>query len=186
MNPALQFSPLGIALALAFSASMGTLFWWMLHIPPALGRQAAKARQSVKAWRRILVPTVGEVYSDRVVEMACRLGREQEVVIFLAYIVEIPRTLALATHLADVEKSAADILAQASEIVRRSGLEVETVTRRGRQAGEEICALARRLDVDLIVMGIRRRVSAAERLFGRTSNVVLRHAPCEVIIDRLA
>jgi nucleotide-binding universal stress UspA family protein len=186
MNSTLQFSPLGIVLALAFSASMASLFWWMLHIPPALGRQAARARQSLKTWRRILVPTVGEVYSDRAVEMACRLGREQGVVIFVAYMVEIPRTLALATRLEDVEKRAAEVLSQASEIVRRSGLEVETVTRRGRQAGEEICALARRLDVDLIVMGIRRRMSAAERLFGRTSNVVLRNAPCEVIIDRLA
>jgi nucleotide-binding universal stress UspA family protein len=186
MNPVLQFSPLGIVLALAFGGSMAALFWWMLHIPPGLGRQAARARQSVKAWRRILVPTVGEVYSDRAVEMACRLGREQQVVIFVAYIVEIPRTLALATRLEDVEKRAADVLGQASEIVHRAGLEVETVTRRGREAGDEICALARRLDVDLIVMGIRQRLTATERLFGRTSDVVLRNAPCEVIIDRLA
>jgi nucleotide-binding universal stress UspA family protein len=186
MSPTLQLSPLGILLALAFAVSMAALFWWMLHIPPALGRQAAKARQSVKAWRRILVPTVGEVYSDRAVEMACRLGREQEVVILLAYIVEVPGTLALGTHLAEAEKRAAGILADASEIVRRSGLEVETVARRGRQAGEEICALARRLDIDLIVMGMRQRVGAAQRLLGRTSNVVLRQAPCEVIVDRLA
>ncbi len=181
----LQFSPAGILLAIAFSTAMGSLFWWMLHVPPAVGRQAARARQSVKAWRRILVPTVGEVYSDRAIEMACRLGRDQDVVIFVAYILEIPHTLALATHLAELEKHAGEILAQAGEIVRLSGLQVETVARRGRQAGEEICALARRLDVDLIVMGIRQRVSAAERLFGRTSNVVLRRAPCEVIIDRL-
>ncbi len=185
MNPVLQLSPLGILLALCFAASMIGLFWWMLHVPPGLGRQAARARQSVSAWRRILVPTVGEIYSDRAVEMACRLGREQEVVIFLAYIVEIPRTLSLAIHLEEVEKRAAEILVQASEIVRRNGLEVETVMRRGRMAGEEICALARRLDIDLIVMGIRERVGAADRLFGRTSNVVLRNAPCEVIIDRL-
>jgi nucleotide-binding universal stress UspA family protein len=118
--------------------------------------------------------------------MACRLGRDQKVVIFLAYIIEIPRTLALATHLADVEKDAATVLAQAAEIVRRAGLEVETVARRGRQAGEEICALARRLDVDVIVMGVRQRMTAAERMFGRTSNVVLHRAVCEVIIDRPA
>ncbi len=185
MNPVLQLSPLGIVLAAAFAAAMSALFWWMLHVPPGLGRQAARARQSVSAWRRILVPTVGEVYSDRAVEMACRLGREQEVVIFLVHIVEIPRTLSLATRLEEVEKRAAQILAQASEIVRSNGLEVETVTRRGRLAGEEICALARRLDVDLIVMGIRERVSTTERIFGRTSNVVIRNAPCEVIIDRL-
>jgi nucleotide-binding universal stress UspA family protein len=186
MSPALQFSPLGIALALAFAVSMAALFRWMLHVPPALSPQAAKARQSVKAWRRILVPTVGEVYSDRVVEMACRLGRDQEVVIFLAYIVEIPHTLALATRLTEVDTHTTDVLAQASEIVRRSGLPVETVARRARQAGREICHLARGLDVDLIVMGIRPRMSAAERLFGRTSDVVLRGAPCEVIIDRPA
>ncbi|HKD70340.1 MAG TPA: universal stress protein [Candidatus Binataceae bacterium] len=186
MNETLQCSPLGIALAILFSGSMATLFWWMLHVPPALSPQAAKARQSIKAWRRILVPTVGEVYSDRAVEMACRLGHGQEVTIFVAYIDEIPRTLALATHLAEIEQRAADVLAQASEIVKRSGLPVESVARRGREAGVEICALARRLDVDLIVMSMRPRLGATERLFGRTSNVVLRRAPCEVLIDRPA
>ena len=74
MNRTLQFSWLGIILAFAFSGSMGSLFWWMLHVPPPLGRQIAKVRESVKAWRRILVPTVGQVYSDRAIEMACRWG----------------------------------------------------------------------------------------------------------------
>ncbi len=185
MNTTLQFSWLGIVLAVAFSASMGSLFWWMLHVPPPLGRQVAKVRESVKALRRILIPTVGQVYSDRAIEMACRLGKEQNAVIFLAYIVEIPRTLALDTRFEEEEKRAADILGQAVEIVKLSGLEVETIVRRARQAGEEIVALAMHLDVNLIVMGIRKRVGAAEKLFGRTSNIVLRRAPCEVIIDRM-
>ncbi len=181
----LQFSWLGIILALAFAGSMGSLFWWMLHVPPPLGRQIAKVRQSIKAWRRILVPTVGQVYSDRAIEMACRLGSEQKVVIFLAYIVEIPRTLALNARLEDADKRAADILGQATEIVKLSGLEVETVVRRARQAGDEICDLAGRLDIDLIVMGIRKRVGTADMIFGRTSDIVLRRAPCEVLIDRV-
>lgn len=185
MNRTLQFSFLGILLALAFSGSMGSLFWWMLHVPPPLGRQVAKVRESVKAWRRILVPTVGEVYSDRAIEMACRLGSQQKVTIFLAYVVEIPRTLALNARLEEADKRAAEILGQAAEIVKLSGLEVETIVRRARQAGEEICDLADRLDVDVIVMGIRTRVGASEMIFGRTSDMVLRRAPCEVLIDRM-
>jgi nucleotide-binding universal stress UspA family protein len=185
MNTTLQLSWLGIALAVAFTGAMGSLFWWMLHVPPPLGRQVAQVRSSVKAWRRMLVPTVGEVYSDRAIEMACRLGREQKVVIFLAYIVEVPSTLALGTQLEATEKRAADVLARAAQIVKVSGLEVETIMRRARMAGEEICALAQRLDVDVIVMGIRQRVGAADRLFGRTSDIVVRYAPCEVIIDRV-
>jgi nucleotide-binding universal stress UspA family protein len=62
---------------------------------------------------------------------------------------------------------------------------VETVVRRARQAGDEICDLAGRLDIDLIVMGIRKRVGTAELIFGRTSDIVLRRAPCEVLIDRM-
>ena len=185
MNRTLQFSWLGIILALAFSGSMGSLFWWMLHVPPPLGRQIAKVRESVKAWRRILVPTVGQVYSDRAIEMACRLGSQQKAAIFLAYIVEIPRTLALEARLEEGDKRAAEILGQAAEIVKLSGLEVETVVRRARQAGDEICDLADRLDIDLIVMGIRKRIGAADMIFGRTSDIVLRRAPCEVLIDRM-
>lgn len=185
MSPELQFSFTGIVLAIIFAVSMTLLFRWMLSVPPQLAREVARARQSVKAWRRILVPIVGQVYSDRAIEMACRLGLDQKAQIFLACIVEVPRTIALDAEIPGAEKSAGEILTNGSEIVKLAGLEVQTIARRARQAGEEICALAERLEIDLVVMGIRKQIGAADIIFGRTSDVVLHHAPCEVLLDRL-
>jgi nucleotide-binding universal stress UspA family protein len=38
----------------------------------------------------------------------------------------------------------------------------------------------------LIVMGIRSQVTMAQDILGRNSDLVLRRAPCEVIVDKLS
>jgi nucleotide-binding universal stress UspA family protein len=38
----------------------------------------------------------------------------------------------------------------------------------------------------MIVMGIRSTVRMAQEILGRTSDLVLRRAPCEVILDKLS
>ncbi len=48
--------------------------------------------------------------------------------------------------------------------------------------GQEICAAARRWQADLIVVGRRDRSGIEELLLGSTSNYVMHHAPCSVLI----
>jgi nucleotide-binding universal stress UspA family protein len=36
------------------------------------------------------------------------------------------------------------------------------------------------------VMGIRTNIRMAQEILGRTSDLVIRRAPCEVIVDRLS
>ena len=38
----------------------------------------------------------------------------------------------------------------------------------------------------MIVMGIRSKIRMAQEILGRTSDLILRRAPCEVIVDRLS
>jgi len=64
-------------------------------------------------------------------------------------------------------------------------LKTDKMIHRARIAGEEIARIAREKDVDMIVLGIRSHVGLTENILGRTSDVILRHAPCEVIIDKL-
>jgi nucleotide-binding universal stress UspA family protein len=58
--------------------------------------------------------------------------------------------------------------------------------RRGRIAGEEIIRAAKDWEADLIVMGIRSQIRMAQEILGRNSDLVIRRAPCEVILDRLS
>src|SRR5512136_204171 len=86
-------SPLGIALAVLFFLLMVNLFRWMFRVPPQLPYEVVKARQSVTALHRLLVPAPDNVASERTVELACRMGEAQKAEIVLAYVVEVPFTL---------------------------------------------------------------------------------------------
>lgn len=180
----LTVSWIGVVLAVIFAVSLISMMWWMLHPPPMVSRDVAKARRSVDAIKRILVPTHGMPYSDRGVELACRLGAEQNAEIVLAYILEVPRTLPLGAELPREEKKAKDALARAESIVKLRGLSAVCKIERSREAAEEIIRAAKEYDVDIIVMGVRPRLNPAQMVLGRTTETLLRRAPCEVIIDR--
>jgi nucleotide-binding universal stress UspA family protein len=177
---------LGALLAFVFASSMGKLLWWMLHVPKAIPLAVARARRTVGAIKKILVPTSGTYYSARGIELACRLGEEQKAEIYLINVLEVPRTLPLEAPLPDAEAKAKEILREGEAIVNLRGLQVKGEIRRGRIAGEEIIRAAKDWDADLIVMGIRLEIRMAQEILGRTSDLVLRRAPCEVIVDKLS
>ncbi len=186
MGSEIHLTFLGALLAFCFTAAMGVLLWWMFRVPRAIPLAAAKARRAVGAIKRILVPTSGTPYSERGIELACRLGEEQKAEIFLVNVIEVPRTLPLDAPLLEAEIKAGDVIKRAEEIVTLRGLPVKAAVKRGRVAGEEIIRAARDLDADLIVMGIRTEIRMAQEMLGRTSDLVLRRAPCEVILDKLS
>ena len=182
----LQITFLGTLLAFVFAVSLGALLWWMLHVPRAIPMAAAKARRAVGAIKKILVPTSGTQYSERGIELACRLGEEQKAEIYLINVIEVPRTLPLEAPLPEAEAMAGEILKRGEEIVGLRGLPAKGEVKRGRVAGEEIIRAAKDCEADLIVMGIRSEIRMAQEIFGRTSDLVLRRAPCEVILNKLS
>ena len=182
----IQVTFLGSLLAFIFAASMGSLLWWMFHVPKAIPLAAAKARRAVGAIKRILVPTSGTLYSERGIELACRLGEEQRAEIYLIHIIEVPRTLPLGAPMPEAETKAQNIVNEGETIVSLRGLQAKGEVRRGRVAGEEIIRAAKDWEADLIVMGIRSTIRMAQEVFGHTCDLVVRRAPCEVIVDKLS
>lgn len=180
-----HFTVLGILIATVFAVAMSNLLLWMFRVPRPITQAAAVARHAVGAIKTILVPTVGAAYSERGVELACRLGQEQKATIFLIYVIEVPRTSPLGVELPGAEERAREVLERAKSIVEQHGLEVNEHIERAREVGEGIVRAARDHEADLIVMGIRPSVNVSSRILGRTTDSVLDHAPCEVIIDKL-
>lgn len=180
-----QINPLGAVISLFFVVSLISILWWMLHPPVYIPAAAAKARRSVFAVKKILVPTVGLPYAERGVELACRLGAEQGAEILLIYVVEVPRTMPLGIPLPDAEQGGNQALDRASSIVKLHGLPSQRILQRARLAGEEIARIARERDVDMIILGIRSEPGLRDAILGRTSDIILRHSPCEVVIDKL-
>lgn len=186
MSPELQLSSLGILLATTFAVALGGLLRWMLHVPAPVSAEVAKARSSVSYFMRILVPTIGMPYSEKGIELACRLGHEQKAELVLIYVLEVPRTLPLNAPLPEAECKASEALERAREIVSLHGLEAVTRIERAREAGEGILRAAKDYHADAIVMGIRPRLTRTQDLLGRTTDILLRRAPCEVIVDKPA
>ena len=86
----------------------------------------------------------------------------------------------------EAEAKATDIIKEGETIITLRGLQAKGEVRRGRVAGEEIIRAAKDWEADLIVMGIRTNIRMAQEILGRTSDLVIRRAPCEVIVDRLS
>jgi nucleotide-binding universal stress UspA family protein len=180
-----QVSFLGIVVASLFAISMGGLLWWMLHPPAQIQPAVAKARYAVGAFKRILVPTLGLPYSEKGIELACRLGVEQEAEIVLTYVLEIPRTLPLNAPIPESEAEANEALERGKEIVELHHLVPILRLERAREAGEGIVKVAKENQVDVIVLGIRPTWHGSQNIWGKTTDILLRKAPCEVIIDKL-
>jgi nucleotide-binding universal stress UspA family protein len=125
-------------------------------------------------------------YSEKGIELACRLGHEQKAELVLTYVLEVPRILPLNARMPEAETKAQEALERAREIVSLHGLGAQTLIERAREAGEGIIRAAKDQGVDAIVLGIRPRLSLGQDLLGRTTDILLRRAPCEVIIDKPA
>ncbi len=178
-----HISVVGVTLAAIFLASLGGMLWWMLHPPAPIGPAVARAYRGVSALKRILVPVKGTGYSDRAVELACRLGQEQQAELILTYVIEVPLSLPLNTPLDQEERRAREALERAVELVKLHNLRPIPVVRRDRDVGRGIVSVVTDYDVDLVVIGLNPRRVAAGDSIGRGIETVLRRAGVEVIID---
>jgi nucleotide-binding universal stress UspA family protein len=109
----------------------------------------------------------------------------QRATIHLLYVLVVPRSLPMGTPLPEEETQAKSALARAESIVKSHGLKCTVAVERSRNAGEGIILHAKHHAPDLIVTGMRPIYGADETLLGRTTDRLLRDAPCEVIIDKL-
>jgi nucleotide-binding universal stress UspA family protein len=135
--------------------------------------------------RLILVPTTGSTYSQRGVELACRLAEEQGASILLVYVIEVPRTLPLGAPLENAEQEASAALEIGRQVVALHNLPVRTIIQRARAAGDGIIAAASDHRADLIVTGLASRTEHGHPGWGHTADTLLHRAPCEVIFDRV-
>lgn len=185
VSPA-QFSshPIGVLIALSFIVILGIVLFWMLHLPQPMPREVARVVFSVDATRTIIVPILDLYYSERAVELACRLGRLQNAALVLAYIIEVPRLLTLDSPLpSDIEGRIKEALEHAKRIADRHGIKSITDTIRAREASEGIRKAVHGYRGDMIVLGIQITKEKPPTLFTRTVEALLRQPPCEVIID---
>lgn len=142
-------------------------------------------------YRRILVPHDFSEHSQAALTIADEIAAVASSTLHLLHVVAhstvataAPEGGSLVGVLAKSMQAAQErAQSELAAIARRSIGRVEVHVLHGAPA-HEICELAAKLDVDLIVMGTHGRSGIARLLLGSTAETTLRHAPCPVLTVR--
>jgi nucleotide-binding universal stress UspA family protein len=137
-------------------------------------------------FKKILVPTDGLLHSRKACEYAARLAKLTEAQILGLHVVpSLPVRLVEPSKLTSIKneyrKYGESYLKQVEEICSSQAVKCRTILAEGIPS-EEIMRIALREDVDLIVIGIRRKGSVEKFVTGRVSDEIIRNASCPVVV----
>ena len=95
----------------------------------------------------------------------------------------MPLSLPVEADLPEREAEADELLDDAVSLVEAYGVRAFARLARGRSAGAEIVREAEQRSAELIALGARRKhARRGTPIFGRTTDYVVRHSPCRVLV----
>jgi APA family basic amino acid/polyamine antiporter len=133
-------------------------------------------------YRNILVPLAPGRETTEALDVASRLARERGARLVAIAVIELPLELPLDAVDPRAEQEANDLLDRARTIGDSYGVNVIPRLVRARRAGRAIVDEAERRQMEIIVMGAPRRRRARAGVFGGTTDFVLKHSPCRVMV----
>jgi len=145
----------------------------------ALRTLAHGRARSGAAYRRLLVPLDGGAECEECVAQACLVVLEGGLVVAV-FPVEVPLAVPFETPLPAEEGAAHAALERALALGQAYGVDVKPRLVRTRSRGEAVVAQAGYAGVDAIVVAY-----AVGRRLAPTTEFVLRHAPCRVLVVAL-
>src|SRR5215469_2477659 len=145
--------------------------------------------------KRILVPTDFSESSERALKYAVRLGRPYKAEVVVLHVFHLKEYLGLLSQREDIDSATANQVLEASKVGAIEKLE-DLVRRVGEKEAavlptlligvpfEEIVRYAGEHEVDLIVMPTHGRTGLAHFLLGSTTERVISHSVCPVLVIR--
>lgn len=130
------------------------------------------------------MPLLADEESETAVALAAELAADTGSKITAVVVVEVPAALPLEAHMLEEEAAAKRALEEARAVAYARGVGVRTCILRARVAGEAIVEEAERCNADVVVLRAPRS-PRRWKVFGKTVNHVLRHAPCRVMVEAL-
>jgi nucleotide-binding universal stress UspA family protein len=165
---------------------------------PAQGATNNYRAKDHSMFRRILVPIDGSPTSNRGLDEAIDLARDQKAKICLVHVVDELVVATGADGMAYMPPNYVDdflkalrgggekLLARAEAKVRKRGIEVETVLLQavGRRVADLIVKQAKKWGADVIVLGTHGRRGLTRVVMGSDAETVLRETPLPVLLVR--
>lgn len=179
-------TPLGAAIAAGYVATIGSILWWMLHVPKVgdVEEHARRIERLTTRFARIVVPVQGDVLSDRLVGLASQMAKYRKAAMDILYVIEVPYTLPITARMEDQEQAAQQAFDRAEKIAAKYDVKIHRQLERARHAGPAIVQYARQNNADLLLLADVPKSNRRGTKFARSVEYVFENAPCEVIIDR--
>lgn len=145
-------------------------------------------------YKRILVPVDGSATSNRGLQEAIQLAKDQKAALFLLHVVDenavIRNAMADGAFLDSLIKSLAEsgkkILAKADVLARQKGVKPQTLLLENwsMSVADAIVKQAKKNRADLIVLGTHGRRGGARLIMGSDAEGVVRQSPVPVLLVR--
>ncbi len=132
------------------------------------------------------MPVDGSQASLEALALACLLAKRNKGRVYAVYVVEVARTLPLDADLSPEARQGEEVLTRAEQVADSLDFEVSGELLQARDAGHAIVDEAIERDVDGVLLGMEYKRPLGEFQMGRTSQYILRHAPCQVVLCRSA
>ncbi len=139
--------------------------------------------------QRLIVPVDGSAGDRRVLELVGEWMHQQAVSITLLYVVEVVQSMPLDAELPAEVMRGETALARAEALAHASAGKATTITSellQSRSTGAAVVDEAIERDADAIVIAAANRRKHGQTTLGETIAYVLKNAPCEVMLIRLA
>ena len=120
----------------------------------------------------------------KAVALASDIARKNKGRVFVVHVIEVKRTLPLDAPMVAEEAAGDAILAQAEEVARKQGFQVEGEILHAREAGPAIVDEAIERGAELIIVGVDYQQLFGDFQLPRVAQAVLKGAPCQVWICR--
>jgi len=138
--------------------------------------------------KKILVPIDFSPHSEKALQWALSLADREDTSIILFHVIPQPPD-EWHSQAGPAEKKVEDELRAGVERQQKKtgtgkSARIETLAVWGGDPSSEICLLAKRQNVDLIVMGTHGRTGLSHILLGSVAEKVVHHAPCSVLTVR--
>ncbi len=138
-------------------------------------------------WERILLATDGSEYSRKAAERALILVQELGGTLKVVSVLEIsPHIYAVAPELTEEKiKLPRQWAQEVKDLAASRGIIAEDFVREAESADEVIIDLAKKANIDMIVMGSHGRTGIKRLLMGSVTERVIGNAPCPVLVVKL-
>jgi APA family basic amino acid/polyamine antiporter len=137
--------------------------------------------------KTILVPTAGTPFCEEMIEAACKFKKaEAKLIVEVISIVEVPMVLGLNEPQEEDLQKAQEALQRAKYIADEYKVKITTKLITARHAGKTIIDEAKNIKADLILLGASGKLRAEDEYFGKTTEYVIKHAPCRVWTSMVA